>query len=107
MRESDVQRLILGWLLTQGIFAWRNQSQGTYDAAVGRYRANNQVGALKGVPDILGILRDGRLLAIEVKAANGRVSPEQAAWIERANHLGAVAFVARYLDDVKKELLKR
>jgi len=93
--------------LSNGIFAWRNQSQGTYDVGAGRYRAVNQIGAIKGVPDILGILRDGRLLAIEVKTANGRVSPEQAAWIERANHLGAVAFVARSLDDVKKELQRR
>lgn len=33
----------------------------------------------KGCPDVLGQLRDGRLLGVEVKAKAGRLRPEQAA----------------------------
>lgn len=57
-----------------------------------------------GCPDVLGQLRDGRLLGVEVKAAKGRASPEQAAFIERIRAAGGVAFVARDLRDVAREL---
>ena len=48
-----------------------------------------------GCSDILGQLRDGRLLAIEAKRPGGRVSAEQKAFLERASRHGALAFVAR------------
>jgi len=99
--ESEIQSLILGWLLTKGFYAWRNHSQGTFDAKSGRYRAMNQIGARKGVSDILGVLPDGRFLAIEVKGAKGRTSQEQDAFIRMVNSLGGLAFVARSLEDVK------
>lgn len=53
-----------------------------------------------GCPDVLGQLKDGRLLGVEVKAKAGRVSTEQAAFIERIRCAGGVAFVARDLRDV-------
>jgi hypothetical protein len=57
-----------------------------------------------GCPDVLGQLRDGRLLGVEVKAAKGRVSAEQAFMLERINGAGGVAFVARDCRDVIREL---
>jgi hypothetical protein len=57
-----------------------------------------------GCPDVLGQLQDGRLLGVEVKAAKGRASPEQVAFLERINQAGGVAFVARDLRDVLREL---
>ena len=104
LSESDIQTLILAWLLTQKFFVWRNKSEGTFDPLTGRRRAMNQVGAKKGVPDILGILPDGRFLAIEVKTQTGKVSPEQGDFIRQANTLGGLALVARSLDDVKAHL---
>jgi hypothetical protein len=53
-----------------------------------------------GCPDVLGQLNDGRLLGVEVKAAKGKASPEQVAFLERINRAGGVAFVARDLRDV-------
>ena len=58
----------------------------------------------KGCPDVLGQLRDGRLLACEVKAKRGKVTDEQAAVLERIRDAGGVAFVARDLRDVNREL---
>jgi hypothetical protein len=49
-------------------------------------------------------LKDGRLLGVEVKAPKGRTSPEQVAFLERINQAGGVAFVARDLRDVLREL---
>ena len=57
-----------------------------------------------GCPDILGQLRDGRFLGVEVKAVKGRVSPQQSLFLERIRCAGGVAFVARDLRDVVREL---
>ncbi len=57
-----------------------------------------------GCPDVLGQLRDGRLLGVEVKAPRGRLSPEQAVMLERINTAGGLAFVARDCRDVHREL---
>ena len=57
-----------------------------------------------GCADILGQLRDGRFLGVEVKAAKGRASPEQVAFLERINAAGGVGFIAHSLRDVVREL---
>ena len=58
----------------------------------------------KGCPDVLGQLRDGRLLGVEVKAPTGKLRPEQTIFLERIRGAGGVAFVARDLRDVLREL---
>ena len=57
-----------------------------------------------GCSDVIGQLRDGRFLAVEVKAATGRPSPEQALFLERIRCAGGVAFVARDLRCVVRVL---
>lgn len=57
-----------------------------------------------GCPDVLGQLKDGRLLGVEVKAPTGRLKTEQALFLERINTAGGVAFVARSCLDVLREL---
>ena len=57
-----------------------------------------------GCPDVLGMLRDGRLLGVEVKAPKGKLRPEQAVFLERVRAGGGVSFVARDCRDVLREL---
>ena len=57
-----------------------------------------------GCPDVLGQLRDGRLLGVECKAPKGKLRPEQAVFLERINGAGGVGFVARDCRDVIREL---
>jgi hypothetical protein len=71
-------------LKSMGVFHWKN--------------FGGFMGA-KGVPDILGCYH-GKLLGIEVKAPNGKVSPDQQIFIENINRAGGLAFVARSVDDV-------
>ena len=59
----------------------------------------------KGAPDILGMMRDGRLLACEVKSPRGRLRPEQKEFLDLVQRFGGVAFVARNCRDVLKALL--
>ena len=60
----------------------------------------------KGCPDVLGQLKDGRLLGVEVKAEKGRLRPEQTIFLERIRCAGGVAFMARDCLDVMQELEK-
>lgn len=60
-----------------------------------------------GCPDLLGQLKDGRLLGVEVKAPKGKLRPEQTIFLERIRCAGGVAFVARDCRDVFCELDKR
>ena len=60
-----------------------------------------------GCSDLLGQLKDGRFLACEVKAKNGRLRPEQSLFLERVRRAGGVAIVARNALDVIKELEHR
>jgi hypothetical protein len=57
-----------------------------------------------GCPDVLGQLRDGRMLGVEVKSQTGKLRPEQAVFLERIRGAGGVSFVARDLRDVMREL---
>ena len=57
-----------------------------------------------GCPDVLGQLRDGRLLGVEVKAEHGRLRPEQKIFLERIRASGGVAFMARDCRDVLREI---
>lgn len=58
----------------------------------------------KGCPDVIGQLRDGRFLGVEVKASRGRLRPEQAMFIELVKEYGGIAFMAKGFDDVFKHL---
>lgn len=89
LNESQLTKLIRDYLKLKGVFHWK-QHQG--------------LGSTKGVPDIIGVLKGGRSLFIEVKTSRGTVSPEQENFLNNARALGAKAFVARSVDDVVREL---
>ena len=60
-----------------------------------------------GCPDVLGQLKDGRLMGCEVKAPAGKLRAEQTLFLERIRCAGGVAFVARDCADVFRELQQR
>ncbi len=103
LSETDIQLLILDWLNRNRIFCWRNNTMGVYDPKTGTYRKGSKF-SLTGVSDILGILPNGRFLAIEVKSKTGKVSNEQHAFINKINKTNGLAFVARSLDEVIENL---
>lgn len=57
-----------------------------------------------GCSDVLGQLRDGRLMAVEIKSPAGRLRPEQQQFLDLVNGAGGVAFVARNCADVRRAL---
>ena len=95
--EGQIQRAILDALPLLGVVAWRTQS-GTRSG--GRMHL-----APSGTPDIVGYrIRDAKFIAIECKAPGGKPSPEQVAWLARAQASGVLCGIARGVDDVVRIL---
>ena len=61
----------------------------------------------KGCSDILGMLKGGRLLAVECKRAGKLATPEQQSFLDRVNDCGGLAFVATCIRDCELELSRR
>lgn len=77
------------------IVRWLNEQPLTWATAItaGPYTR-------RGLPDIFAIV-DGQALMIEVKQPGGAVTPMQAATIAKMQIAGAVAVVARSLEDAQ------
>lgn len=93
--ETEIKKEIRRYLKIVGIFNW-NQWQGQF--------------SVRGVPDLIGILPKGRILAIEVKKPGWKPNEksqhwqDQKAFIERINEEGGLAFVATSVQDVIDKL---
>jgi hypothetical protein len=57
-----------------------------------------------GCSDVIGQLKDGRLLAVECKAPKGKPTEEQRQFLDMVRRFGGVAFMARDCRDVLREL---
>jgi hypothetical protein len=83
------------WRQNSGTFQERNRDGST------RYiRANTA----RGMSDIMGILKDGRTLAIEVKSRTGRMRPGQEEFLQTIRSAGGVAGVCRSVEDAVRLL---
>tara|TARA_R110002051_G_scaffold178040_1_gene247849 strand:+ start:7308 stop:7646 length:339 start_codon:yes stop_codon:yes gene_type:complete len=97
IKEADVQRQILVWLEYQRKdvpMFWRNNT-----GAIRLDKRFIRFGAV-GSSDILGVMSDGRFLAIEVKSAKGKLTKHQKVFLDGIRDAGGVAFVARSIEDV-------
>jgi penicillin-binding protein-related factor A (putative recombinase) len=100
--EKRIENMILHYLKSKRIFAWKTQTVGIYDQKLGRFR---KAGALytRGVADIIGIY-NSRLLAIEVKSARGVLSEHQKIFLQNVKEHGGIAMVARSVEEVEEKL---
>jgi hypothetical protein len=57
-----------------------------------------------GCPDVLGMMKSGRLLAVEVKRPSGKPTPVQERFLELVRAHGGVAGVVRSVDDLLRLL---
>jgi hypothetical protein len=94
--ESAALAEVLKALRSNSAVAWAHR-QNTGAAKVGGRFVRF---GWRGCSDILGMLKDGRLLAVEVKAPKGRLRPEQAEFLYLVRRFGGVALVARNCRDV-------
>lgn len=97
-QSNDLTNLIIDYLYKNGVFAFRVNSTGIFDAKIGKYRG----GAKKGVSDILAFIRPhGRVLAIEVKIGKDKLSEEQIGFGKNIEYVGGLWFVARNFEEFK------
>lgn len=98
--ERDVLKAVLHLLRVHPAvrFAWRMTS-GMFETGERTVRVG-----LVGMPDVIGMLRDGRFFGCEVKRPGGRVSEAQAYRLKQINDGGGLGFVAYSADDVTEHL---
>ena len=102
-KANDLTKTILQYLRFNGVCCWRQNNAAIYDAAKQTFRANS-VG-MKGVADVLGVMKDGRFIAIEIKTTD-KQSEEQKEFEQEITKRGGVYVVARSVDDVIKVFMK-
>jgi hypothetical protein len=100
MAEAPVLKGVLEYLTARGIYAWRSNNVGVYN----RKRDAYVFHGLRGVSDVLGILPDGRLLAIECKSPGKRPSEAQDAFLEAIAARGGVATWVTSVDELEADL---
>jgi len=88
MNEQQIQKKIIDYLRSKGA-----------------YIVKTIVTNSSGTPDLLVSFK-GHFIAIEVKAAKGRVSELQKWHLDQIRKSGSIAFVAKSIDEVKRELFK-
>lgn len=59
---------------------------------------NQRFGLAVGSADLIGVC-DGRFIALEIKSATGRLSPEQKRWAELVRSKGGFVAVVRSVDE--------
>ena len=102
MKESTVLSACLNWLNVHGYFVWRNNT-----GAIATERRFFRYGH-PGSADILGILPDGRFLAVECKRPLGprggdggsRQTDEQIKFQRAVESNNGVYLLVRSLDDL-------
>lgn len=102
MREHDVQNSIRTGVSDIAVLFRANVGKGkTVD---GRYF---DTGLPKGFSDLFGFRKeDGRAVFIEVKTETGRASPEQINFIRKMQLYGALAGIARSVEDARNIILQ-
>lgn len=77
---------------------------------VGRFRELHGVGVVSvgvpGMPDVCGVLRDGRFLGVECKSPRGRLRDAQERFRDVLRGMGGLYVVARSADDATAAVLE-
>ena len=98
--EADVLKAVLATLEMHPKVAWVARiNSGMFHVEQRFIKAG-----FKGCSDILGMLKGGRMLAVECKSLKGKESADQAAFGARVAQDGGLYFVARSVDDVMEAL---
>lgn len=102
--EGYIKNAILSYLSYKGYRCFVHDSVGIWDPTKKIFRKRNSVHHRKGVSDIIGLTPTGRFIAIEVKAPKKYATVEQKEFIQWVKDGGGIAFVARSIEDVEREL---
>jgi hypothetical protein len=100
MKEADLQRLCMMEACKHGALVWRN-NQGAY--LKGKHWVKYGV-CNPGGSDLIGITKDGKFLALEIKLPGQQATPAQLNFIKAVVAKGGLAAICYTVDDVKNIL---
>lgn len=99
--EKEIQKQILIMLKKHPKIQWVARfNSGTFMDGDRFITSNSQ----RGMSDILGMLKGGRMFAIECKSRTGKIMPHQQEFLDLISAGGGIAFVARCVEDVLSKL---
>lgn len=95
MSEKEIQDQIRVALSDVGVIIWRNNT------GIATYATGSKVryGLCIGSSDLIGITRDGKFVAIEVKTPKGKLTKEQKNFLKAVKDMGGYSGVARSVED--------
>lgn len=97
--ETQLKKQVLEWLNYQsGVFAWSSGTGTFFIKDKGKTRCFRA--GIKGMSDILGIIKGGVFLAIELKVKYNQPTIDQKMFLEKIKGLGGIGIVAHSLDEV-------
>lgn len=100
--ESEILKECLSVLKEMKIFCWR-QNTGAFQTKNGGFFRSS----IAGVSDILGVLPNGRFLAVECKREKGGVVSEaQKNFLSQIDSNGGLAIVSNNAESLKKIILQ-
>lgn len=112
-KETKLQREILIAISKQGHTAWRNETAQFWTGQVIHKQSRMvtlknakmiPVGLCVGSSDIIGLTKEGRFFALEVKTLTGKASDEQIKFINHVKKQNGIAGIVRSVDDALKLL---
>ena len=102
--ESQIQKSILQLLNSHPSVAWAHRM----NTGAAKYKGKNKdyfvKFAFKGCSDIIGQMKTGHFLAIEVKREGGKATREQKVFIDNVKENGGLSCIAYSVDDVLSAL---
>src|SRR3990167_10893916 len=98
MSEQDIVNSILDYLNLKGHRCWRNNT-GAFPFESKGVRRYIRAG-FPGSSDIIGIAKDGKFIAVEVKKPGGKLTENQMKFLEMIGNNGGYAILAFSIDDV-------
>ena len=96
---NDIVNQVLAYLRLRGVMAWRNNTTGVYDTVRKVFRTFH---GRKGVSDVMGVLPGGKIICVECKSGTGKLTKEQAAFIDEINAAGGLAFCTKDVREVQR-----
>jgi hypothetical protein len=102
MKEGNLSALIQMEASKRGHRLFRNQMGAYTDPKSGQFIRYGVGG--KGGSDLIGITRDGKFAAIEVKIGRGKPTPEQIKFVEFIHSMGGRAAVVWSVDEAMAAL---
>lgn len=103
--ESNVVAACMDYLLQKGHYVWRNNTGVTkaeYEMKDGTVKKRFWRAGVVGSSDILGIAKDGKMIAVECKKPGKKTTEAQDEFLQKIDKRGGYAIIAFGIDELQE-----